>query len=692
MFGPKQPLSTGVVQTPLRGADIPQFVERLPTFAGHRVSSSSFTVTMQEFQQKILPSSLYEKLSAPFNAGTYVWGYKVGQRAPFFPGYTVEAQHGTPTTITYVNNLPLPGKSELEKYLTIDQTIHWADPLGQKHMNVAMHMAGPRDPYRGPIPTVAHLHGAEVPSVCDGGPDQWFTPDGRHGKGYDTVTPTSPNACVFRYPNSQLATTLWFHDHALGITRINVFSGLAACYLLRDQYDTGRVDNPLGLPADDREVELLIQDRQFDINGQLLFPDGTPTDNPTGLNGPPPNPSIHPFWIPEFFGDAVVVNGMTWPYLDVKPQRYRFRIVNGSNARFYRMRLVDADTQAPGPVFWQIGTDGGLLDTPVMLNNPQTANQLELLLAPAERADIIVDFAGCEGHNFVLVNDAPAPYPSGGTPLDAKTNGRIMKFRVEKHSSGPDRTYDPTSGSPLRGRAHQAPAIVRLADPRTGTLPAGVKPTVKRQLVLVEVEGQGGPIQVLLNNTNWEGMREGTTTPIPGSQLVDGNYLTELPKVGATEEWEIINLTEDAHPIHVHLLQFQILNRQEVDTERYRAKYNSLFPGGTYSPGFGPPLPYTEPNASGALGGNPDVTPYLHDAITLPNANEAGWKDTIKVYPHGMTRIVLRWAPTPTAVDAVKVGQNLYPFDPTTGPGYVWHCHILDHEDNEMMRPYSPVS
>jgi FtsP/CotA-like multicopper oxidase with cupredoxin domain len=695
MFIRKQPLNAGAAQTPLRGADIPQFVERLPTFAGQRVDSSSFTVNIQEFQQKILPSSLYEKLPAPFNAGTYVWGYKVDQRPPFFPGYTVEARHGTPTTITYVNNLPLPDKSELEKYLTIDQTIHWADPLGHRHMNVTMHTTGPRDPYRGPIPAVAHLHGAEVPSTSDGGPDQWFTPDGRHGKGYYTVTPTSPNAAIFRYPNSQLATTLWFHDHALGITRINVFAGLAACYLLRDQYDTGRVDNPLGLPADDREVELLIQDRQFDINGQLLFPDGTPTNNPTGLNGPPPNPSVHPFWIPEFFGDAIVVNGATWPYLDVEPQRYRFRIVNGSNARFYRMSLVDADTQKPGPVFWQIGTDGGLLDTPIMLNNPQAARQLELLLAPAERADIIVDFAGCEGHNFVLVNDAPAPYPSGGTPLDAKTNGRIMQFRVEKHSSGPDRTYDPASGQPLRGRAHQEPAIVRLADPRTGTLPAGVKPTVKRQLVLVEVEGPtGGPIQVLLNNTNWEGMREGTMTPIPGSKVVDGNYLTELPKVGATEEWEIVNLTEDAHPIHVHLLQFQILNRQEVDDKRYRDKYNSLFPGGTYIPGFGPPLPYNEPNASGALGGNPDVTPYLQGAIVLPDANEAGWKDTIKVYPHGMhavTRIVLRWAPTPTAVDAVKPGQNLYSFDPTTGPGYVWHCHILDHEDNEMMRPYLPV-
>ncbi|HET8912989.1 MAG TPA: multicopper oxidase domain-containing protein [Ktedonobacteraceae bacterium] len=696
-----------VPQIPLPGANIPQFVEPLPTFAGKRVADAAFQARMLEFQQKILPGSVYSALQAPYKAGTYVWGYKIGHKPASFPGHTVEAQHGTPTTITYVNDLPLHSHSHLESLFTIDQTVHWADPLKQMQMAEALEMRGPRTPYKGPIPTVIHLHGAEVPSFSDGGPNQWFTSDGRHGKEYYSHTPTSDNAAVYRYPNSQPATALWFHDHALGLTRINVFSGLAAMYLLRDGHDTGRPDNPLGLPAGDQEVELILQDRQFDTNGQLLFPDGTPANNPTGLNGPPPNPGVHPFWIPEFFGDVIVVNGKSWPHLEVEPRRYRFRIVNGSNARFFRMSLVNADTQDPGPAFWQIGTDGGLLDHPVMLNNPQTANQFELFLAPSERADILIDFAGWKGQKFTLMNDAPAPYPSGNAP-DPATTANIMQFRVSHKLSSPDTTYNPSTGAPLRGQKNQSPAIVRLANPDKGKLAKGVTPTVKRQLVLVEVEGPGGPIEVLLNNSKWDGLREGTKMPIPGSRPdSQGDHVTELPRVGATEEWEIVNLTMDAHPIHVHLLQFQLINRQEIDVDRYRNKYNSYFPGGTYAglkkngtwglvkyapgtyiPGFGPPRPYLVPNGQGAIGGNPDVTPYLRDIPMLPDSNEAGWKDTIKVYPKGLTRLVLRWAPINTPIDSVKAGQNLYPFDPTVGPGYVWHCHILDHEDNEMMRPY----
>jgi spore coat protein A len=201
--------------------------------------------------------------------------------------------------------------------------------------------------------------------------------------------------------------------------------------------------------------------------------------------------------------------------------------------------------------------------------------------------------------------------------------------------------------------------------------------------------------------------------PVPGSQpdrQGQGIYLTELPRVGATEIWEVVNLTEDAHPIHIHLVQFQLLNRQALDVEGYRARYDSLFPGGTYNglrsdgswgpvqyppgvfiPSYGPPLPYSQPNARGALGGNPDVTPYLRGPLLLPDAGEDDWKDTIKMYPGQVTRLVVRWAPITTPLKEVSPGQNLYPFDPTQGPGYVWHCHILDHEDNEMMRPYLPV-
>lgn len=695
-------------QTPLPGANIPQFVEPLTTFVGRRVTSSSFNVVMQEFQQKVLPTSLYATMVPPFNQGTYVWGYKVDSRPPFFPGFTVEAQRGVPTTINYINNLPFPNSSHLEPLLTIDQTIHWADPL---NTGSSMHM-GSFQPYKGTIPTVVHLHGAEVPSTFDGAPEAWFTQDGIHGKGYSTLTSTSRNAAIYRYPNTQQGTTLWFHDHALGVTRINVFSGLATMYFLRDQFDTGRSDNPLQLPAGNQEIELVIQDRQFDTNGQLLFPDGTPADNPTGLNGTPPNPGAHPFWIPEFFGDAIVVNGKTWPYLNVEPRRYRFRIVNASNARFYQMALVDSLTQAPGPALWQIGTDGGLLDRPVKLSDPNNPNALQLFLAPSERGDIIIDFTGLQGRSFTLTNSAVAPYPSGDAP-DPTTNGVIMQFRVNLSLSSPDTTYKPQSGAPLRGGQNQEPVIVRLANPTTGTLGSGVKPSVTRQMVLVEAEGPGGPLEVMINNSKWTGFHDGTTTPIPGSvpaSMGQPYFFTEQPLVGSTEVWEIANLTQDAHPIHIHLIQFQLINRQNFDVDNYRPLYDSKFPGGTfegltsdgslgtvhydpgvYIPGYGPPQSYLTPNADGAIGGIPAVSPFLQGNIILPDANEAGWKDTLKMYPGEVTRIAIRWAPIDTAINAVRPGQNLYTFDPTQGPGYVWHCHILDHEDNEMMRGYTPA-
>lgn len=699
--------SVSLPQTPLDGATIPQFTEPLTTFVGQRVTSTSFNVTMKEFQQKVLPDSLYSTMVSPFNQGTYVWGYKVDSRPAFFPGFTVEAQRGTATSIKYINNLPSPNSSHLEPLLTIDQTIHWADP---QNTGSSLHM-GSFQPYKGTIPTVVHLHGAEVPSASDGAPEAWFTQDGIHGLGYSSTISGLSNAAGFNYPNTQQSTTLWFHDHALGLTRINVFSGLAAVYFVRDQFDTGRTDNPLRLPAGNQEIELVVQDRQFDTNGQLLFPDGSPADNPTGLNGTPPNPGAHPFWIPEFFGDTILVNGRTWPFLSVEPRRYRFRMVNASNARFYQMTLVDSSSKAPGPPLWQIGTDGGLLDHPVKLSDPNNPSSLQLFLAPSERADLIIDFTGLSGKSFTLTNSAAAPFPSGDPP-DPATTGVIMQFRVNKSLSSQDTTFNPARGGSLRGGRDQEPVIVRLANPTTGALASGVTPSVKRQLVLVEAEGPGGPLEVMLNNSKWTGVHDGTTTPIPGSvhaSMGQPYFFTEQPRVGSTEVWELINLTEDAHPIHIHLIQFQLINRQNFDVDNYRPLYDSKFPGGTfeglepdgslglvnyasgvYIPGYGPASTYTTANADGAVGGNPAVSPFLQGSIILPDANEAGWKDTIKAYPGMVTRLAIRWAPIDVAINGVKPGQNLYSFDPTSGPGYVWHCHILDHEDNEMMRGYTP--
>jgi FtsP/CotA-like multicopper oxidase with cupredoxin domain len=651
-------------QIPLVGNTISRYVDPLPTFFGKRIATTSITAGMQEFQQQILPASLPK---------TTVWGYNLNNKGPSFPGVTVEAKKGTPTTITYVNNLASPF---LQQFLTVDQSIHWADPLNQMGT-----LPFPPPPYAGPIPLVTHLHGAEVPSEFDGNPQAWFTATGLHGNGYRTFSTAAPNAAVYQYPNKQEATTLWFHDHALGMTRLNVLSGLAAFYLLRDDRDTGLANNPIGLPAGRYETELLIQDRQFDVNGQLYFPDGSGS----GLNGTPPNPDLHPFWIPEFFGDVIVVNGKSWPFFNVEPRRYRLRFLNGSNARFYELRLLNRDTKKQGPAFFVIGTDGGLLDVPVKLNDPNLPDSMgpRLLMAPSERYDVIVDFSGFAGQTLTLVNSAKAPFPNGMSP-DPQTFGEVMQFRVVSPLQGRDTSYNPATGAPLRT------PMVRLANPVTGTLAAGVVTNVKRQLVLVEVEGPGGPVEVLVNNSKWDGLEEGTNTPIPGSTPVNGNFVTELPQVGSTEEWEIINTTADAHPIHIHLIQFQLMNRQSFNVTQYRQTYDALFPGGLFAPGFGPPNNYNTPNGAGAVGGNPDVGPYLQDGIRPPLPEEAGWKDVFKMFPGEVTRVVVRFTPQANAVGTTVAGTNYFSFDPTTGPGYVLHCHILDHEDNEMMRPYIP--
>ena len=259
-----------------------------------------------------------------------------------------------------------------------------------------------------------------------------------------------------------------------------------------------------------------------------------------------------------------------------------------------------------------------------------------------------------------------------------------MQFRVVSPLQGTDRSYNPATRAPLRT------PMVRLADPVAGTLAAGIAPDVKRQLVLVEVEGPGGPVEVLVNNSKWDGLEEGTNTPIPGATSVNGNWTTELPRVGSTEVWEIINTTADAHPIHIHLVQFQLMNRQAFNVTQYRQTYDSMFPGGLFMPGFGPPNAYNTLNPAGALGGNPDVAPFLQDGTRPPLPEEAGWKDVFKMFPGQVTRVVVRFTPQANAAGTTVAGTNYFSFDPTTGPGYIVHCHILDHEDNEMMRPYIP--
>jgi spore coat protein A len=689
-------LHAATVQTPLPGSSIARFIDPLPVLsvAGGPMetiiaSTAEVPITIREFKANVMPST-FSPATGTYT-GTWVWGYRAGiepdNPAGTYIGPVIVATRGTPTPVRFINNLTA-------QYIAwrdwTDQTLHWADPL-HGEANMCAHSVTPGEAptgycaahYMGPLPAVPHLHGAETPPVIDGGPDAWFVDDGSsQGHAYYTMpgAGATPNEAVYRYLNTQEAAPLWFHDHVLGATRIGVYAGQAGAYVLIDpdaQLPSGL--HPVGLQQGDNPssveylIPLVVQDRMFDTQGQLFFPN-------TGLN------PEHPFWIPEFIGDTIVVNGKVWPYLNVQAKRYRFLLVNGSNARTYAFFLVNQENGAMGPPIWQISTDGGYLDAPVKID-PKAKLLDKLVLMPGERAGVIIDFAGFEGQTLLMRNNARTPYVKGEPP-HGSTLGQVIQFRVALGTLS-DASYDPASGIPLRT------PMVRLVDPAYGTLAAGVTIQKTRQLTLNEVEAEpdqefpGGPLEVLVNNTKWDGFQQpgrkvrSDFTPVTTNGVTE--YYSELPNEGDTEIWEIVNLTADAHPIHTHLTQFQLLNRQNFHAEKYAAAYEASFPGGAYIPAYGPPLDYATGNAR-ALGGNPDVAPYLAGPARSPDANEGGWKDTIHALPGQVTRIAVRYAPTDKPINDPNLN---YPFDPNaSGHGFVWHCHIVDHEDNEMMRPY----
>jgi spore coat protein A len=693
-------------QTALPGTAIPQFAQALPTLSvtGGNISTifgnAPLTVRMCEFDAHVLPPGT---LVPEVQPSTRVWGYVAGPcpttARDTYTGPVIVNTRGTPTPITFLNELSDTASTGLVFYKkSVDQTLHWADPLNDGANECSMEGGIPAfgspcaQNYAGPIPAAAHLHGGEVPPEIDGGPDSWFTSDGlHHGNGYYTANPAADpsNGAVYRYPNVQEAAPMWFHDHTLGATRLNVYAGLAGVYLIEDP----DLELPVNLPGVAEIVPLVIQDRSFDTNGQLFFPasdeDMTPAPNPE-----------HPYWVPEFLGDAIVVNGKAWPYLDVEPRRYRFLLLNGSNARTYELFLAGGNGNASGPAIYVIGTDGGYLDAPVRLD---PARGGKLVIMPGERYEVIIDFAGFAGSKLILRNTGRTPYPKGDAP-QGSTLGRVVQVRV---GQGPvlDASYDPSTGAALRTGAQK---IVRLVDPAAGRPAAGVTIDKTRELTLNEVvspkstainpvtgeltDYEGGPLEILVNNTLWSGASTrsyGDFTPVTVGD--DTIFYSELPREGDTEIWELVNLTADAHPIHLHLVEFQVMNRQDFNTSRFSRAYAAAFPSGSDQPGFGPPLDYRadrNPSSGGKDGGNPDVSPYLQGPVRPPNPQEAGWKDTILAPPGMVTRIAVRWAPTDLPVDAEKP-DLFYPFDPSGGSryGYVWHCHIIDHEDNEMMRP-----
>jgi spore coat protein A, manganese oxidase len=675
----------------LPGTSIPKFVHELPVAGQISVvnatagplagfpSTPAYNIHMREFKANILPATAP---TTPAYTGSWVWGYLTedDNRAlnnnpalvrPSYLGPVVVAQRNIPANPRYLNELPANGFVQAN-LLPIDMTIDWANPTGINCApdalgNYTNPACGTLLGYTGPIPAAVHIHGGEVAPAFDGGPDAWETPNGLTGIGFPGNT--------FTYPNGQQEATIWFHDHALGLTRLNVFAGMAGLYPIVDP-----ANSPAGMPAFPQyDIPLIIQDRSFDTTGQIFY---------NLASNPQPNPTVHPFWIPEFIGDAIVVNGKTWPNLNVEPRQYRFRLVNGSNARFYDLTLntVKANKNKTNKTanatlpFLAIATDGGYLQTAVSIPN--------LVFGPGERYEIVVDFSLLPvGTQVIMMNSARTPYPGGAKPTVGGTD-TIMRFTVVANANPGVPNTTIAAGTVLRNAITNPIQPIFNGFVAPALPPASPAGNIVRQLTLNEVIGAGGPLELVVNNSKFN-----LALATPGCPGGVACRETELPAVGDTEIWEIINITADAHPMHTHLVTFQILDRTPFQASQWINQYDAALLAKGVLPGFGPPNAYNVRNADGAIGGNPPINAFLQlNKRTLPLPNELGWKDTVITYPGEVTRIVVRWAPQDVAVGGVTAGTNLYTFDPTAlinGVGYVWHCHIVDHEDNEMMRNYT---
>jgi spore coat protein A, manganese oxidase len=562
---------------------------------------------------------------------TPTYGYNATYLGP-----TLEVMRGTPVTVDVENDLDDPSRGHPVAE-AVDPTLFGVTEADR---------TAPR--------TATHQHGGHLPDDSDGGPLAVFVPPSRAVTSVCATDPietvhldeASPSSCYrYEYPNDQEATTLWYHDHAVGITRLNVIAGLAGFYLVRDRYDTGRAGNALGLPSGDHEIPLAIQDRSFTRTADgsaLSYPLSPPLDSPYI--------AADRVWIPEFFGDTPIVNGKAYPNLTVDRGLYRFRVLNGSNARVYRLRLA-VSTGGTLP-FFQIGTDGGLLDAPAPLTH--------LTIAPGERADLLVDFGGlAPGTRVVAKNNAGTPFPNG--PRAAHVGGPsiadVMQFTVGNAVAAPALTVPST----LRG----GPALDQPAPlPR---LAAPTEPSRVRNIMLNEILDPvtGTPVEALINNLEFHDHDDG------GAR----SDRIERPTAGTVEQWNLINTTGDTHPIHLHLVQFQVLDRQKLDAGKYLAAVNAQLMA--ENPGLAFGLPH--PDAAG-LGPWPSVAAdgFLRGQARSAPANEAGWKDTVQAQPGEVTRILVQFGS----------GDDVSAYTDEIAGDYVFHCHILEHEDNDMMLPY----
>ena len=532
-FGKPSQQTSNIPAEYLTPISLQRYLDPLPIPATLKPTATRSGVENYDVHMREFRSLMHSQLPAIRR-----WGYNAQ-----CPGPTIEAFRGRAIEVHWHNDLPT------EHLFKVDQKIHGAMPPAPA------------------VRTVPHLHGARTRPESDGLPEAWFVPG---------------HKVRYYYENQQPAATLWYHDHAAGITRLNAYAGLSGFYLLRDD-----AERSMGLPAGACEVPLMLQDRTLDEAGQLVY-------DPTFDDGTPLAPGV---WGSEFFGQLPTVNGAIYPYLNVEPRPYRLRVLNSSNSRFYNLyfNLAKRPTDIPSLVtFHQIGTDGGFLPGPVELS--------KVLVAPAERADLIIDFSEHAGKTITLSNDAAAPYPGWDFAIAHRPQlYELMQFRV------------------VLPRTGQVTAVDMRAT--SASVPINPKDSVRtRDFVLTEqMDAQGRSIAMLINGKRYD------------------DPITETVRLGSTETWRFINTTDDSHPMHLHLVQFRILHRQGFDMAAYR---------------------------SGRL--------ELVGQVRPPEANEAGRKDTAVVNPRDVLTILVR-------------------FDGYAGK-YVYHCHMLEHEDNDMMRPYEVVA
>ena len=505
-----------------------------------------YRISADDFQQTLHPNLQLVN----------VWGYDDGT-TKLYPGPTIEVHKDDTTMVEFTNKLPGTHLLPVDPDLVGDRDI------------------APR--------ILTHLHGGFVSGENDGNP--YATQNE-----YKTGSVAGATQRV-TYPPQPRATTLWYHDHALGMTRLNVYAGLAGYFLIRDDNDTGEEEglkaNKIGIPGGAYEIPIVIQDKSF-AGGQLFYSDEAE-------------------WEPEFFGDTIVINGAVQPFLTVEPRMYRLRFLNGSQSRFYHFKL--------GPTFNQIGSEGGMFDAPVSLKS--------ILLLPAERADVIVDFTGLDGRDLVLQNRA---LPEGVVSPATPNLGSLMQFPVRSASV----TTPP------------GPTSIPMSLP--GTLPnfGDPGPANYRYITLEELlDSDGDPIQLQINGREFD------------------DPVDEKPSSGSIEDWFFVNISADTHPIHMHLTHFQVIGRAPLDGAAYAAALDAARQAGT-----------TLPNNT------IDPTPFLLGPEVQPPRNEQGWKDTVGAHPNQVTRIRQQFDLSAGVLPPQK---------------YVYHCHILEHEDNDMMRPYEVV-